>query len=79
VWDVAEEAAATRAVALEAAGHRSDVRAVALSSDDASLLSASSAAVKVRRSNISPPLERTCSASKCAQWRGPASCLLISG
>jgi len=40
-------------VALEAAGHRSDVRAVALSSDDASLLSASSAAVKVRRSNIS--------------------------
>jgi WD40 repeat protein len=38
----------TRGAVIEAAGHRSDVRAVALSSDDASLLSASSAAVKVR-------------------------------
>ena len=46
VWDVAEDGV-TRGAVIEAAGHRSDVRAVALSSDDASLLSASSAAVKV--------------------------------
>jgi hypothetical protein len=39
----------TRGAVIEAAGHRSDVRAVALSSDDACLLSASSAAVKVQR------------------------------
>lgn len=48
VWDVAEDGV-TRGAVIEAAGHRSDVRAVALSSDDASLLSASSAAVKVRQ------------------------------
>jgi hypothetical protein len=46
VWDVAEDTV-TRGAVIAAAGHRSDVRAVALSSDDALLLSASSSAVKV--------------------------------
>lgn len=41
------EGGGERALALDGAGHRSDVRAVALSSDDALCVSGSSAGVKV--------------------------------
>lgn len=46
MWDVNDNGA-VKAAALEGGGHRADIRAVALSSDDAQLLSASNAAVKV--------------------------------
>jgi WD40 repeat protein len=46
VWDANEEGAKKLHV-IEAGGHRSDVRSVILSDDDALLLSASSCAVKV--------------------------------
>ena len=46
LWDV-REGGGERALALDGAGHRSDVRALALSSDDALALSGSSAGVKV--------------------------------
>jgi U3 small nucleolar RNA-associated protein 12 len=47
VWDAGDEGAVERAAALDAGGHRSDVRAVALSSDDALCLSGSNAGIKV--------------------------------
>lgn len=46
VWDVSTESP-LKSATLESSGHRADVRALALSSDGASLLSASTAAVKV--------------------------------
>lgn len=46
VWDVSGEST-SRAAVVGAQGHRADVRALALSSDDSSLMSASTTAVKV--------------------------------